>query len=150
MDNSIAVKWYLPEEYEEEALKVFHAGDSGEALLFAPAHIQSEFGNALWKRYQRGELSLDEVRTCWEDFDDKAPLFLFRMDFIMPGALEIAMHCAITVYDALYIALAQAQRGEGMTATVTADQTLLRKLAGTPYENLGVHIADVGDFLLAL
>ncbi len=97
VDNSIAGKWYLPEEYEEEALEVFHIGDVGEALLLAPVHIQSEFGNALWSRHLKSELSLDEIRSYWQDFDDNAPLFLFRMDFLMLGALEIATRSGITV-----------------------------------------------------
>ncbi len=129
VDNNVAIKWYVPQEFGEEALRVFHAGQDGEALLVAPALIQAEFGNALWRYHQHGELSLQEIQEFWEDFG-KAPISVFDMVPLVPKALEIATQCGCTVYDAL-----------------TADGRLLRRLEGTPYEDLGTHISNVNDFL---
>ena len=148
VDNSVAVKWYVPQDFGEEALRVFHAGREGEALLVAPALIQAEFGNALWRYHQHGELSLEEIQEFWEDFG-QAPISIFDMAPLVPKALEIATQCGCTVYDALYLSLAEAQRQEGNAGVValTADGRLLRRLEGTPYEDLGAHISNVNDFL---
>ncbi len=47
------------------------------------------------------------------------------------------------------MALAQSQREQGVegVVVVTADEPLLRKLEGTQYAQLAVHIADIGDLL---
>lgn len=148
VDNNVAVKWYVPQDFGEEALKVFHAGREGEASLVAPALILAEFGNALWRYHQHGELTLEEIQELWEDFG-QAPISVFDMAPLVPKALEIATHCGCTVYDAIYLSLTGAQREEGSegAVTLTADGRLLRKLEGTPYESLGAHILDVSDYL---
>lgn len=145
----MAVKWYVPQDFGEEALRVFHAGRDEEALLVAPALILAEFGNALWRYHQHGELSIEEIQEFWEDFG-QAPIGVSDMAPLVPKSLEIATRCGCTVYDALYLSLAEAQREEGSAGAValTADGgRLLRRLEGTPYENLGAHISNVNDFL---
>lgn len=114
----------------------------------APALIQAEFGNALWRYHQQGELSLEEIQEFWEDFG-QAPISVFDMAPLVPKALEIATQCGCTVYDALYLSLAEVQREEGSAGAValTADGRLLRRLEGTPYEDLGAHISNVNNFL---
>ncbi len=148
VDNSVAVKWYVPQDFGDEALRVFTAGQDGEALLVAPTLIQAEFGNAFWRYHQHGELSLEEIREFWEDFE-QVPISLFDMAPLVPKAIEIATECVCTVYDALYLALAQMQRGEGREGAValTADGRLLRRLERTAYEGLGAHVANVAEFL---
>ena len=148
VDNNVAVKWYVPQDFGEEALRAFHAGQEGEASLVAPDLILAEFGNALWRYHQHDELSLEEIQEFWEDFG-QAPISVFDMAPLVPKALEVATHCGCTVYDALYLSLAEAQREEVSegAVTLTADGRLLRRLEGTPYEDLGAHISNVNDFL---
>lgn len=151
VDNSVAIKWYLPEEYGEEALSLFRAGHDDEALLFAPDLIHAEFANALWSNHRKGELSVEEAQEYWSDFVGAPVFYAFETGPLVPAALEIGTECGITVYDALYLALAQAQREEGGrdgTTVITADQkTVLGKLEGTRYEDLAAHVRDVGDFI---
>ena len=148
VDNNVAVKWYIPQDFREQALRVFYAGRDEEALLMAPALIYAEFGNALWRYHQAGELSLAEIREIWDDFE-QTPLSFSAIDLFIPRALEIATSCGCTVYDALYVALAVEGGEEGQEGAVafTADRRLLRKLKGTHYEEFGMHIEDIGDFL---
>ena len=63
VDTNVAVKWYLTENLEDEALTVLDAGERGDAVLLAPDTIEPEFWNVLWQRYRRAELSLDEVQN---------------------------------------------------------------------------------------
>ncbi len=146
VDNNVAVKWYFPQDFREEALRVFYAGRDEEVILMAPALIHAEFGNTLWRYHQSGELSLAEIWEIWEDFG-QTPLSYVDIDPLIPRALEISTSYGCTVYDALYVALAAEHREEGQerTVTLTADRPLLRKLKGTTYEDVGVHIEDIGE-----
>lgn len=149
VDTGVAAKWYLNEDLEEEAARVLDAGEGGEVRLVAPDPIAAEFFNVLWQHHagRRGgarSLSLGEVRSYWREFSG-APLELFRAAPLMPRAVEIALEVGVIVYDAIFLALAEV----GEAVLVTADErTILRRIAGTPYEPLGTHLVDV-DALLA-
>jgi predicted nucleic acid-binding protein len=132
VDASVAAKWYLKEELSEEAARVIEAGARGEARLLAPVLLAAELGNVLWQRYRRKELSVEEIRDVWAAFE-AAPLTLVEIERLMPTALEIAVGCDCTVYDALYVALVEAYAADG-AVLVTADRRLLRQLAGTPFD----------------
>ncbi len=151
VDNNVALKWYLPEEYSAEALGLFHAGWDSRALLFAPDLIHAEFANALWSNHRQGEITPEEAFDYWSDFVGAPVLYTYTMAPLVPAALMIGVECGITVYDALYLALAQAQRveeGRKGTTVITADQTtILDNIEGTRYEDLAAHVRDVGDFI---
>jgi predicted nucleic acid-binding protein len=107
VDASVAAKWYLKEELSEEAAWVIEAGARGEARLLAPVLLAAELGNVLWQRYRQEELSVEEIRDVWAAFE-AAPLTLVEIERLMPTALEVAVGYGCTVYDALYVALAEA------------------------------------------
>ncbi len=132
VDASVVAKWYLPEELSREAVQVLEAGTHGEARLIAPGLLGPELGNVLWHRYRRGDISLDRLREAWAAFE-AAPLYLVEPGSLMPAALEIAVGCGCTVYDALYVALTEARRNEAATL-LTADRKLVTRLAGTPFK----------------
>lgn len=144
VDTSVAAKWYLTEESRTEALKVLDAGQRGEVLLLAPESIEPELWNVLWQRHRRRELSRDEVRGYWRNFQE-VPIFLISVRQIMPLAVEVALRSGCIIYDALFVALAEAED----TVVVTADEQLLRPLKGTPLAERASHLRDVGDLLPA-
>lgn len=131
VDASVAAKWYLPEELSDEAVRFLEAGVRGEVRLVAPSLLQPELGNVLWKRYRRGEVSPERIREVWTAFE-AAPLSLVESGSLMPGAIEIAIGYECTVYDAVYVALAEAGAAEG-AAMLTADSKLVARFAGTPF-----------------
>ncbi len=131
MDASVAAKWYLPEELSEEATLVLEAGVRGDLRLYAPGLLPAELGNVLWLRHRRGEVSTARVREIWAAFE-AAPLSFAEPVTLAPAALEIAFRCGCTVYDALYVALAEARRGED-ALVLTADRKLVARLDGTPF-----------------
>lgn len=128
VDASVAAKWYLKEEDHEKAVAIMEAALRRETRLIAPVLLVAEFGNVLWQRHRRGELIRDEALEVWAAFEATA-LVLFDVTPLMPLALEIALDTGCAVYDALYVALAEA---EGVKL-VTADRKLVRTLAGTPF-----------------
>jgi predicted nucleic acid-binding protein len=129
VDASVAAKWYLPEELSGEAEKVLEAGVRGGVKLCAPGLLAAELGNVFWHRYRRGELTLDAVRRAWAAFE-AAPVAVFETKTLVPPALEIAVACGCTVYDALYVALAEADEA---AVVLTADRRLCDWLSGTPF-----------------
>jgi predicted nucleic acid-binding protein len=115
VDASVAIKWVVPETGTAEALALF-----GNRLL-APALLQAEAANILWKKVKRGELSASEARIA------ARLLASFRIEFCSPGreltrVLELAMALDHAAYDCVYLALAE-ERGVPM---VTADAKLIR------------------------
>ncbi len=140
LDTSVAVKFYLPEELRDEALRLLAAVESGEAKLLAPGTVQPELFNALWQQHRRGVLTREEVRESWEDFSDTS-MDLYAPEDLMPRAVQITFETGVIVYDALFLALAE----ELGTVVVTADGKLLKALEGTPYARYAISVADTGS-----
>lgn len=131
VDASVAAKWYIPEELSEEAAQVLEAGARGEARLIAPDLLGPEIGNVLWHRHRRGDITLERVREAWAAFE-AAPLSLVETRSLMPAALEVAVSCGCTVYDGMYVALAEAY-GEEEAVLLIADRKLVIRLADSPF-----------------
>jgi predicted nucleic acid-binding protein len=138
VDTNVAVKWYLTEDLETEALNVLDAGERGDVTLLAPDSIEPEFWNVLWQRCRKAELSLDEVWDYWDAFQG-SPLLLGEVLPLMPLATEIATRSKCIIYDALLVALAESEE----TILVTADGKLLRALKETSYKKRGLHLQEV-------
>jgi predicted nucleic acid-binding protein len=144
IDTNVAVKWYLTEELEDEALSVLDAGERGEVQLLAPDSVEPEFWNVLWQRHMKGELSLDEVWDYWDALEE-TPLLIGEVLPLMTLATEIAAESECIIYDALFVALADSED----TVVITADEKLLKALEGTPYAKRGVHLRDASSVVPA-
>ena len=127
VDASVTVKWYVPEPDGQRALSVLGSG----RRLLAPDLLISEVGNILWKKVQRGELTLVEAQTIVTALTTACPLELYPASGLLSAALDIATTYQRTVYDSLYVALAHQQACQ----FVTADERLANALAGTPYDS---------------
>lgn len=115
VDASVSIKWFLPEIHYIPARNLL----SGFHFLMIPDLFFPEFGNILWKKVRRGELSATEAREVL------AALRTIRLrtvssEHLLSPALEIALETECTVYDALYLALAVTHN----IALVTADRRL--------------------------
>ena len=142
LDASVVAKWYLPEGLAEEAARFLDAGAWSEVKLVAPSLLGPELGNVLWHRYRRGDISLERLREAWTAFE-AVPLSFVETGPLMPAALEIAIGYGCTVYDALYVALAEARRDEAATL-LTADRKLVTRFAGTPFAG-SVRMLEEGE-----
>ncbi len=120
VDASVAIKWFLPEIHSDAALRLL----AGEHTLHAPDLIFSEFGNVLWKRFRRREISKKEADATIEAFLSLA-LQVQSSQSLIPLALEIACGANRTVYDSLYLAAAMTHQ----FPLVTADAKLYRSLS---------------------
>lgn len=134
----MAVKWYLPEERHEEAIRLLRSAETRAVDLLAPGTIQPEFFNSLWQQHRREGLPLNRVRSSWESFAAE-PVFLYAPEDLMPRAAGISLDTGVIIYDALFLALAE--------DAVTADDKLLRRLEGTSFASLALHLASVESVL---
>jgi predicted nucleic acid-binding protein len=65
VDTSVSLKFYLPEEGHEEAVRLLEAEESGAAKLLAPGTILPEGFNAIvWQR-KRGLLDAEDTDEAW-------------------------------------------------------------------------------------
>lgn len=133
VDSSVVVKWFVPEVYEAEALRV----RDGSTPLHDQNSLKVEVGNILWKKLLRGELT----RAGADDILAQLPRqAITRHDStgLLNEAFEIACQTSRTIYDCLYMALALQLGG----AMVTADECLVNAIAGAPW---AAHITKLQD-----
>jgi predicted nucleic acid-binding protein len=125
IDASVAVKWYIPEPFSEQAVYYLELLKAGQAKLLAPELIVAEMGNVLWKKELSGELARGEVQLIGETLASSFPAELTGNQLLLPAALELALDLKLSLYDCLYLALAIVKKAQ----LVTADKKLAR-LAG--------------------
>lgn len=119
VDSSVAMKWFLPEVMADRAAGLLQGGNR----LCAPDLIFPECGNVLWKKIARGELPADEGQAVLRGLAG-APVAIIPSRTLTEAALTIATAHRVTVYDALYVALAAILDG----VLVTADERLVTAL----------------------
>jgi predicted nucleic acid-binding protein len=133
VDASVAVKWYVPEIHSIAAEKLL----SGSNDLHAPDLILPEFGNIIWKKIRRTEITSGKGRKIIEAFL-RVPLQRHSSELLLEPAFEIANNLGQTVYDSTYLVLAVALN----STMVTADEKFYEAISQSP---LGGHILWVED-----
>lgn len=126
MDASVLIKFYVPEILSDRAEQLLAKVEKKDIDLLAPDLIYPEAGNILWKKQRLKELTRSEV----EEITDAILSFPLKMEAskpLLPLALDIAIACGITVYDAIYVSLAKVYE----TTMITADRKLADVLAKT-------------------
>lgn len=112
VDASIAAKWFIPEVHSDSAARLLDS----ELVLLAPDLIGAEFGNILWKKLRRAEITKEEAAAILNAFG-ALPLEIHPSAALLTAAFHIAVSLDRTVYDSLYLALAAAEN----CVLVTAD-----------------------------
>jgi predicted nucleic acid-binding protein len=128
VDASVAAKWFMPEIHSEAAARLLDPA----IVLCAPDLIAPEFGNILWKKVRRGEITDAEALEIVSAFR-ALPLEILPSADLLPAALTLAMEFDRTVYDSLYLALAVAED----CVLVTADAKFHSAVAPS---SLAIHI----------
>ena len=133
VDNSVVVKFYVPEEFEELAARLLHPAYE----MHAPDHLPAEFVNAIWTKMRRRALSAEMAEVVMARCVDER-LRLHSSLEMLPDALSLAYRHDRTVYDALYVVLARRLDAR----FVTADRSLYNSLAHA-YPETMLWIEDV-------
>lgn len=134
VDACVVIKWFIPEVHAISAALLLHKN----LQFIAPDLIYAEIGNILWKKYRSKELTLDEASAILEDFK-RFPLKTYENESLLDTAWQIATAHQCTLYDSLYVALAQK---EGCLL-VTADKALHHALSTTTLAKLTLWVEDI-------
>lgn len=135
VDASVAVKWYVPEQFDVEARRVRRSGSD----LHAPDFLEVEVAAIFWKKLRRGEISRIDADDSLADLTKVAPLFRHPTGPLIAPAFDLADRTGRTVYDCLYLALAVRLGG----TMVTADERLVTSLAATPWSGSIIMVGKV-------
>ena len=134
VDASVALKWFLSEEpHGCEALAILRDG----APLIAPDFLIAEVCNAAWRSTRLGRISqaqLGEIAANLPHFFDA----LVNATGLAPRAVAIADQLDHPVYGCLYLALAEAEQAD----LVTADTQLVGKVQATSWEQRTVSLSE--------
>jgi predicted nucleic acid-binding protein len=111
---------------------------TAETALAAPDLLFSEMANILWKLVRRGEMTASRGIEIIEEVV-AAPFITVSNQSLAQDALDLAVATGLTAYDASYVALAMRLD----KILITADEKLVRKLAGTRSAN---HVQLLADY----
>ena len=107
IDCGTAIKWYVPEPQQADARALRLAARNGLHTLYAPAFIRTEFANVMWKKcVVCGEITVADLISHRSAFHQEQ-VDLTPDEKLLDDAVGIALAHKRTVYDSLYIALAQ-------------------------------------------
>lgn len=123
IDCSVGFKWVVPEIDSDKAIRLRDDFNNGVHELLAPDHFPTEIGNALAVTERSGRILNGEASAFFSRILKTSPL-LHPTIPLLPRAMDICLRTKESVYDCLYVALAEREGCE----FVTADQKLVRDL----------------------
>ena len=134
VDASVAVKWVVEEAHSAEATLLLQC-----EARHAPDHWLAGAVNVLWAKVFRGDLVTADAEARMEVLL-RAPVVVTPIASLLPRAFAISVAHTVTIYDSLYVALAE-QRDLKL---VTADERLIRRLSDdAALAQLMVWVGDV-------
>jgi predicted nucleic acid-binding protein len=117
LDASVAVKWVLPEPESAKALRLRADFLAGVHELLAPDIFSAEVAHALARAERRGLIPVGDATAHLGHILTNPPPFHPYQPLLL-RALDIASGARIGVYDCLYVALAEREVCEFVTADV--------------------------------
>lgn len=126
LDASVALKWVLAEPDSPKAKQLRDDFQKAVHALLAPDVFEVEIPHALTRAERQGRIALGQAGILWADVMSTPP-HLERSGPLVPRALAISSALRVGVYDCLYVALAEREKCD----LVTADDKLVKNLKGT-------------------
>src|SRR5690348_4054873 len=115
LDSSVAVKWVVPEADSAKARQLRDDFTKGIHGLLSPGVFTSEVAHALTRAERQGRITPGEALRLWTDVLTTCPRLEPSLP-LTPRAIAISSAARIGVYDCLYIALAERERCQFVTA----------------------------------
>ncbi len=125
VDASIVVKWFVKEQWSDEASSLLE----GETTLIAPELLFAEVCNALWAMRRRGEIGRADLADATDALRAAPVAVPFSMRQLAAAATRLAVDLDHPVYDCFYLALAVHEQ----YPVVTADARFHRKVRNHAY-----------------
>jgi predicted nucleic acid-binding protein len=124
LDASVAVRWLLAEPGFEKAEQLVLNARNGLDELIAPDFFLAECGHALFRAERKNNIAAGEARRLLTILIHDLP-DLHPSHELVPRAAAICQHLRKSFYDCLYMALAEREQIQFITADtklVTAAQ----------------------------
>lgn len=123
LNSSVTLKWVLPEADSTKAIRLRDEYSHGVHELLAHDIFPSEIANALATAERQKRIGTGESAIFLNDMLRAAPVLHHSSPLLIP-AMEIAVTKKRAVYDCVYLAFAESEACEW----VTADDKLARSL----------------------
>ncbi|MBN1139683.1 MAG: type II toxin-antitoxin system VapC family toxin [Anaerolineae bacterium] len=137
VDASVGIKLFLVEPLSARVDVLFdHLTDAPPARFYVPDLFFVECANILWKYVRRFGYPPEAARQDVADLV-RLPVQPVSTAALAEAALSLAIAWQITAYDATYVALAD----QLALPLITADEALVRKLAGS-----GLDVRFIGNW----
>lgn len=138
VDSSIAIKWYLPDEYDDKASKIKSDFADGSILIAIPLLFFYEVSNIFRTTSRSLRIAKGDAIRAYQDI-----LLLNFMTYsskeLFKSALEKSLEREITAYDASYIVLAEYLE----VPFYTADEKLVKKAKSSLVKNLSDYFMEL-------
>ena len=116
VDASVVVKLVIVEEFSDCALALYRNAARQQDRIVGPPVLSAEVANAVYQRFRRGDLSLAEANNAVAQFVQLAIAIETSPDLV-PRAYAFARdHRLKSIYDCLYVVLADHLAAELWTA----------------------------------
>ena len=126
LDSSVAIKWVLPEKDTPKAVRLRNEFRRGVHELLAPDVFPVEFSHALTRAERRGVIRPPAAIKRLNNVLSYPPV-LYPYLPLLVRAVSISSQTRQGVYDCLFVALAERERCE----LLTADARLITNLQPT-------------------
>ena len=123
IDSSVAVKWVLPENLTDKALLVRDDYRNQLVELIAPDVYIVEIAHALTRAERQGRIVVSDAVKHLTDLLSTLPALHPTLSLLL-RATQISSQLRIGVYDCLYVALAEREQCE----FITADDKLIKNV----------------------
>jgi predicted nucleic acid-binding protein len=136
LDSSVALKWVLSEPDSGKAIRLRDEYKNAVHDLISPDIFTPEIANGLASAERQGRIKTGEAVTFLYDIIRTAPL-IHPTPPLLIRAIEISLSTKQAVYDCIYLALAESEGCE----MVSADDQFVRKLR--PAFPILIRLADL-------
>jgi predicted nucleic acid-binding protein len=123
LDSSVAFKWVVPELHSDKALLLRDDYRNRVVQLIAPDIFLGEVTHALTRAERQKRITPTQGAQALADILNTPPLLVGYIA-LLPRAYEISSHHHVGVFDCLYVALAEREGCD----LVTADDRMLKNL----------------------
>jgi len=123
LDPSVALCWVVPRAHSGKALRLRADYQRAVHDLIAPSHFPAEVASALTKSERQGVISAGQALPLLDDVLNDLPV-LQAYEPLLRRATDISSRTRAGLYDCLYVALAERENCD----LVTADDKLVRNL----------------------
>ena len=123
LDVSVALCWVVPRAHSAKAQRPRADYQRAVHDLIAPSHFPAEVASALTKSERQGLIPAGQALPLLDDVLNDLPV-LHPYEPLLRRATDISSRTRAALYDCLYVALAERENCE----PITADDKLVRSL----------------------